>query len=88
MTGKKDNLVNGVYENLSANLRFLRLANHLSQERVSQFIHTSRKHYSECERGIAVPSLITVCILADIYKIQLDTLIASKIAEKAVGKMK
>ncbi len=88
MTGTKDNLVKGIYENLSANLRFLRKANSYSQERVSQLIHTSRKHYSECERGITVPSLITVCILADIYKIQLDALIASKIADKAISIMK
>ncbi|MDO4869083.1 MAG: helix-turn-helix transcriptional regulator [Bacillota bacterium] len=73
-------LVKGVYENLSGNLRVLRKMNKLSQENVSQLIHMSRKHYCECENGVTIPSLITVCMLADIYKVHLDTLIAADIA--------
>ena len=86
MTDKDESsLVKGVYENLSGNLRVLRRMNNLSQENVSQLIHMSRKHYCECENGITIPSLITVCILADIYKVHLDTLIAADISADTIA---
>ena len=73
----------GVYENLAVNLRTLRTINGLSQESVSQLVHTSRKHYCNCENGSAFPDLVTVCILADLYRVQIDALITAKISREA-----
>lgn len=77
---KKNSRVNGIYDNLSNNLRFLRMLKGMSQEQISEKVHMSRRHYCECENGAAVPSLVTVCILADFYDVPLDDLIALKIS--------
>lgn len=77
---KKGGRVSGIYDNLSTNLRFLRMLKGLSQEQISERIHMSRRHYCECENGAAVPSLVTVCILADYYDVPLDDLISLNIS--------
>ena len=81
-------LVKGVYENLSGNLRFLRILRGLSQEQVGEMTHISRRHYCECENGAAVPNLIAICILADFYDVSIDKLIASKISYTFEGPKK
>lgn len=77
-------LVKCLYRNLSGNLRFLRNINRLSQENVSQLVNVSRRHYGECEKGEAIPDLVTICALADIYSIRLDCLIAEDLTRKSL----
>ena len=80
----KEGRVNGIYENLSCNLRFLRMLKGFSQERVSEMVHMSRKHYCSCENGKYIPNLVTICILADIYGVSIDSLISSEIGYEFV----
>ncbi len=77
---KKSKRVSGIYNNLSRNLRFLRMLKGMSQEQISERIHMSRRHYCECENGATIPSLVTVCILADYYDVPLDDLISLNIS--------
>ena len=84
MKEEKHTRVSGIYNNLSYNLRFLRMLKGLSQERVSEMVHMSRKHYCSCENGKYVPSLETVCILADLYDVPVDSLISEQISYKFV----
>ena len=76
----KSTRVSGIYDHLSNNMRFLRLIKGLSQEHVSEIVHMSRMHYCRCENGKYVPSLETVCILADFYDVSIDSLISAEIS--------
>ena len=77
---QKDSRVSGLYKYLADSLRFLRIIKGLSQERVSEIALTSRKQYCACENGKAIPNLVTICILADLYDVPVDLLVSSKLA--------
>lgn len=81
----ENSLVKGVYENLSDNLSCLRRLNNLSQERLSQMINVSRKQYCKCEKGAAIPSLITICHIAEFYQIRLDALIVENFSRDTLA---
>ena len=80
--------LNGIYNNLAENLRALRKMSRLSQESVSEILHTSRQHHGDCENGTAIPSLVTLCILADVYQVQIDAMITKNITQEILSMMR
>lgn len=85
MNADEKNYLKGIYKNLTGNLKALRKMHSLSQETVSRRLNVSRKHYCQCENGSALPNLITLCLLADLYRIQLDALISSNLTREALA---
>ena len=61
--------------NLSDNMRNLRAANEYSQQEVSDMLHIARQTSSLYETGKRIPDTMTVCRLADIYQIPVETLL-------------
>ena len=73
---------------LAINMRELRNANKYSQQYVSDLIHIARQTYSLYETGKRIPDTETVCNLAELYRISVDSLLyadfsGNQIAEAA-----
>lgn len=63
------------------NLRKLRKARHISQERFAYLVGTSQRSVSHYERGESCPSLDCLCRIADVLDVSLDELLGRNRAE-------
>lgn len=61
--------------NLSENLRILRLKNNIKQKNIEESLNIKQRRYSMYETAQREPDVDTLIILADFYKITLDELI-------------
>ncbi len=61
-------------KNFSGNIALLRRSRGYSQKYVSEQLLIARSRYGSIERG-TMPSLITACMLADLYGIDLTSLV-------------
>lgn len=63
---------------LDQNLRFLRKANHYSQEEVAEKIQVSRQSVAKWESGESAPDINNCVKLAKLYNVSLDDLVNHK----------
>lgn len=61
--------------NIAANLRFLRMQNHLSQEAVAEHVGVTRQAVAKWENGDTLPDLLNCETLADLYDVSLNDLV-------------
>lgn len=59
-------------EDFAGNLRSLRARLHLTQAAVAEATNITPSSLSNFEKGLTIPNLETVCILADFYGVTLD----------------
>ena len=52
------------------NLRKIRLSQHLTQAEVAEKASITTNHYARIERGVAVPSAVTIAALAKSLKVK------------------
>ncbi len=64
-----------------ANLRKLRKARHISQERFAAMVGTTQRSMSHYERGESQPTLECICRIADELDVSVDELLGRNIAE-------
>ena len=62
---------------LAENIKKYRLANHFTQTQLAELTHVSCQAISKWERGIAIPELDKLCLLADAFHISVDQLISN-----------
>ena len=67
---------------LTQNLKFLRSANNISQEKIALSMHTSRSTYSSYESGGKFPDIYTLNALSTLYDIDLETLVTCSLSDK------
>lgn len=61
--------------NVPKNLKFLRQLKGVSKSKAAFISGMSRRRYSSIEKGLSYPDIITVCILAEHYNINIMLLI-------------
>lgn len=67
--------MNGMKNNIAANLRYLRNKNELSQEQVAEKIGVSRQAVAKWENGDSLPDIINCDALAELYDVSLNDLV-------------
>lgn len=63
---------------IGKSLRLYRKANNLSQESLGNKLYMKRQTISAYENGLILPSIYTLCMIADVYHISVDELIGRK----------
>ncbi|MBN8769672.1 MAG: helix-turn-helix transcriptional regulator [Stenotrophomonas nitritireducens] len=71
-----------VRRELAGNIRGLRLAEGLSQERLALEAGIDRTYISQIERSVGNPSLLVLCKLADRLGADVETLLAAPDSEE------
>jgi len=71
-----------VRRELAGNIRKLRLAEGLSQERLALEAGIDRTYISQIERSVGNPSLLVLCKLADRLGADVETLLAARDSEE------
>ena len=67
--------MNDARKNLSANLRYLRNKQKLTQEEVAERIGVTRQAVAKWENGDSLPDIVNCQALADLYDVSLDDLV-------------
>ncbi len=67
--------MNNIKKQIGARLRKLRLENGYTQEKISEMLGISQKHYSEVERGLVGLGLGHLVQISELFSVSLDYLI-------------
>lgn len=76
--------MNDARKNLSANLRYLRNKQKLTQEEVAERIGVTRQAVAKWENGDSLPDIVNCQALADLYDVSLDDLVRHDSEEKGI----
>lgn len=76
--------MNDARKNLSANLRYLRNKQKLTQEEVAERIGVTRQAVAKWENGDSLPDIVNCQALADLYDVSLDDLVRHDSEEQGI----